>query len=107
MYMADFYRHAAVVLNTSLAEAIPNSILEAMYLERPVVVSNIPGNLAVVENNVNGLVYTSYEHLVDHLVTLLNDRQLAQRLGKSAGTFVSNQFNTISEIASYIQLYNE
>lgn len=106
-YMANFYRHASVVINTSLSEAIPNSILEAMYLERPVIVSNIPGNLAAVNHNVNGLVYTSHEELVNQIITVLNDQQLAHRLGYSAGKFICERFNIVNEVASYIQMYKE
>lgn len=105
--MAGIYRRAAVVINASLSEAIPNSILEAMYLERPVIVSEIAGNLSVVHHNKTGLVYTSKEELISNLITLLDDHQLASRLGHAAGVFVRKKFDMTKEVANYIRLYRQ
>src|SRR5215470_13484732 len=48
---------ASAVLNTSLSECSPNSLLEAMDLGCPVVVRDIPGNTCLVEDGVTGLVF--------------------------------------------------
>lgn len=105
--MVDIYRRAAVVINTSFSEAIPNSILEAMYFERPVVVSKIAGNMSIVHHNKTGLVYSSKEDLVSNLITLLGDHKLASRLGHAAGIFVRKNFDMAKEVASHIRLYRK
>lgn len=106
-HMASIYKQSTVVINTSFSEAIPNSILEAMYLMRPVVVSNIAGNIAVVENNINGLVYNSQQDFIKCILSLVRNDQLARRLGHSAGRFIRKHYSAAQEVASYIRLYYE
>lgn len=105
--MARLYRRSSIVINTSLSEAIPNSILEAMYCRRPVIVSRIPGNLAVVRHNFNGLTYSSENELADQLVMLLTNEKLADRLGLTAEQYVKENFNKNRELAAYTKLYEE
>jgi len=105
--MARLYRRSAVVINTSLSEAIPNSILEAMYCQRPVIVSRIPGNLSVIQHNLNGLTYSSENELVEQLYMLLNNKEIAKKLGLAAEQYVKDNFNKKDEIAAYTRLYEE
>lgn len=105
--MAKLYRRSSIVINTSLSEAIPNSILEAMYCRRPVIVSKIPGNLAVIHHNLNGLVYNTEEELAEQIIMLIKNKNLAEKLGQNAGHYVRSNFNTKAEIAAYAKLYNE
>ncbi|XP_069894072.1 glycosyltransferase 1 domain-containing protein 1-like, partial [Dipodomys merriami] len=55
--------HAAMkncfaLVNSSLSEGMSAAILEAMDLEVPVLARNIPGNAAVVEHEVTGLLFS-------------------------------------------------
>ena len=47
---------ADVFILTSLWEGLPISLLEAMYMKKPCVVSDVIGNHDVIENGVNGFV---------------------------------------------------
>ncbi|KAJ0067583.1 hypothetical protein NL108_008618, partial [Boleophthalmus pectinirostris] len=56
--------HAAMkkcfaVVNSSLSEGMSAAILEAMHLGVPVVARDIPGNSAIVEHGITGLLYSS------------------------------------------------
>lgn len=103
--MAALYRRAAVIVNTSLSEAIPGSILEAMYLGRPVVVADIAGNRAAVRHGQTGLIYKEPADLVAALAALIDNDTYAAALGRRAARQVRRQFSPAAEIAKYCRLY--
>jgi glycosyltransferase involved in cell wall biosynthesis len=103
--MAALYRRAAVVVNTSQSEAIPGSILEAMYLGRPVVVADIPGNRAAVRHEHTGLIYKDQIDLVRALATIIDDQAFAAALGNRAAGEVREQFAPEAETATFCRLY--
>ncbi|XP_073675894.1 glycosyltransferase 1 domain-containing protein 1 [Garra rufa] len=60
--------HAAMqksfaLVNSSLSEGMSAAILEAMDLGLPVLARDVPGNAAIVEHEVTGLLYSSPQHL--------------------------------------------
>lgn len=55
--MADAMRQADVIVNNSGSEGLPNALVEATALGRPIVARDIPGNAAVVTDGGNGLLY--------------------------------------------------
>ncbi len=50
-------RQADVIVSNAFSEGLPNVLVEALVLGRPVVARDIPGNAAVVVDGVNGLLY--------------------------------------------------
>ncbi|KAK7829273.1 hypothetical protein U0070_012744 [Myodes glareolus] len=70
------------LVNSSVSEGMSAAILEAMDLEVPVLARNIPGNSAVVEHGVTGLLFTTPQ---------------AQRSVESFGTQVCGRYNGIPE----------
>jgi glycosyltransferase involved in cell wall biosynthesis len=59
--------------------------LEALACGLPVVVTDVPANLEWVEDGINGLVVPrqSSERLAEAIITLLQDEQRAQNMGKN------------------------
>jgi glycosyltransferase involved in cell wall biosynthesis len=55
--MASAMRGADVILNNSRAEGLANALLEAATIGIPILARDIPGNAAVVKENINGLLY--------------------------------------------------
>ena len=81
-------READVVLNHSLSEGLPNALIEATALGRPILARDIPGNAAVVEAGVNGLLYRADEEFIRHALTLIDDQALLRKLSRpEPGTF--------------------
>ena len=77
--MASAMREADVVVNSSQTEGLANSLLEAATLGIPILAHKIPGNIAVVQHETNGLLYTSQEEFVVYSIQLLN-RERRQQL---------------------------
>jgi glycosyltransferase involved in cell wall biosynthesis len=50
-------RQADVIVSNAYSEGLPNVLVEALVLGRPIVARDIPGNAAVVADGVNGLLY--------------------------------------------------
>ena len=61
--------HNDIFLLTSLWEGLPISLLEAMYMEKICIVSNVVGNRDVIENNINGFILdkNTYKELISNL----------------------------------------
>lgn len=71
-----------VVLNHSLSEGLPNTLIEAAALGRPILARDIPGNAAVVEPGVNGLLYRTEDEFIRHALALFDNRGLRRKLSR-------------------------
>src|SRR4029453_13759146 len=82
--MASLLAQADVVLNCSVSEGgMANSVLEALALERAVLVSDGPGNRALVQNDVTGLTFADDAELATKARRLVQDAALRARLGRA------------------------
>ncbi len=88
-------------------EGMSNSLMEAMSLGLPVVVSDIAANRELVENQQNGLTFPlgNAPELTRSMKQLLDDRVLAVRLGTAAQQFMQEHHSVEQMVASHIQLY--
>ena len=105
--MGDLYSRADVVLNCSRFEGMPNSLMEAMSLGRPVLAANIPGNSLLVRHNETGLLYRDESDFIELVVRLLGDAALRERLGTGAARFVRENFPPDREAERYMALYQD
>ncbi|MCD4689084.1 MAG: glycosyltransferase family 4 protein [Desulfuromonadaceae bacterium] len=78
--MAAVLREVDVVLNHSVSEGLPNVLLEAAALGRPILARDIPGNRAAFMPDLNGLLYDSSESFVRQALALIRNPALRQRL---------------------------
>jgi glycosyltransferase involved in cell wall biosynthesis len=76
--MASAMRKADVIVNNSLAEGLPNSLVEAATLGIPILASHNLGNAAVVKENVNGLLYSHASECLEKIRSLLNPAKRSQ-----------------------------
>lgn len=81
--MAAVLRAADVVLNHSISEGLPNALLEAVAVGRPILARDIPGNRAAFSPGCNGLLYHSAQVLVQHALILDRDPAFRQRLSRN------------------------
>ncbi|MEM2125341.1 MAG: glycosyltransferase family 4 protein [Candidatus Methanosuratincola sp.] len=105
----EHFRQADIFILPSRAEGISNALLEAMACGLPVAVSDIPGNLDVVEHEQNGLIFHVEEpdSLAQVLVPLLEGQKLRESLGKAARKTVEKEFSLSVVADRYISVYQE
>jgi len=98
---------ADIFVLPSRAEGMSNALLEAMACSLPVVVSNIPGNTDIIENEVNGLLFTVNNpiSLAKNLEILIRRPDLRERLGKAARQTVESRYSLDRITDHYIALY--
>ncbi|MDD4872390.1 MAG: glycosyltransferase family 4 protein, partial [Kiritimatiellae bacterium] len=82
----SLFRVSGIFVLPSRMEGLSNALLEAQSWGLACVVSDIPGNLALVENNVNGLVVPTGDAraLAAAILKLIVDPELRVRLGREA-----------------------
>lgn len=90
-------------------EGMSNSLMEAMAAGVPVVVSDIPANLELVEHEQNGLSFPlgNGPELTTACKRILNDTELAARLGTAAKTMISEQHSVQQLVDRHIELYRQ
>ena len=97
---------ADVVLNCSISEGgMPNSLLEALALARAVLAADIPGNRAVVEDGVTGLLFADVPALAAHATRLARDPTLRIRLGTAGRALVEAKYPPARELDGYAAVY--
>ncbi len=103
--MGALYARADVVLNCSASESMPNTLLEAMALDRPVLAMDISGNRTLVSHGNTGLLYRDQNSFIECVTRLESDAGLRTALGQRAGEFVRGFFSPQKEAEAYIRLF--
>ena len=111
-YVADtarFYQALDVLAVSSIREGLPNSLLEAMALEVPVVATRIAGIPRLIVSGENGLLVEagSEEALEAGIARLLRDRGLAANLGRAARRTVVESFGFAERMSRMTRIYDQ
>ena len=99
------YRDADVVLLTSISEAFPYSVIEAMACEKAVVASDVGGVGEALEGCGVLVKPRDDETFALEVARLLDDTPLRLRLGARARARVIEDFRLDHSIARYLDLY--
>jgi phenylacetate-CoA ligase len=88
--MAGLYRHCDVVLNPSLVDNMPNSILEAQACAIPVVSTDVGGIPVLLQHEVTGLLVApgDAQAMAQAVLSLLQAPARARRIGAAGCAFV-------------------
>jgi glycosyltransferase involved in cell wall biosynthesis len=101
--MAAALREADVILNNSSCEGLSNVLVEASVLGRPLLVRNIPGNAAVVEEGVNGLLFEGAADFAEQALALIASADLRQRLSQPS----AKRFDPAEEARALEDIYRK
>jgi len=91
----------------SLSEACSNSLMEAMATGLPVIATSVGGNPSLVEDEITGLLAPPADvpALAKAISRLIEDRELAARLGEQARTHAQLAFGMDRMVARTEALY--
>jgi glycosyltransferase involved in cell wall biosynthesis len=104
--MASLLDQADVVLNCSISEGgMANSVLEALARGRAVLASDIPGNRALVDDGVTGLLFDGADALRAQAARLVRDPALRTRLGEAGRARVAREYSVERERDGYLAVY--
>lgn len=112
-YRADVHRFLAaadVVVHGHIEpDPFPTVLLEAMALGKPVIASNLGGPREMIEDAATGLLVPpkNLEHLVDAILTLLNDPDHRVRMGQAGALRVHKCFSAERMVRQFEALYTE
>ena len=73
----------------------PLSLKEAQLMKKPVVATNVGGNQEMMLDGKTGFLVEqgNYEQLIDKLSSLLEDKELAKKMGEQGRKFIEETFN--------------
>jgi len=94
-----------IFIMTSLWEGLPIALLEAMYLGRPVIVSNVIGNRDVIQNETNGYVAQDLRSYYKSINELMINKETRRIFKQKSIENVVNKYNKSNMIKKYEKLY--
>jgi glycosyltransferase involved in cell wall biosynthesis len=96
-----------VAVLPSLAEGLPNAVLEYLAAGLPVVATGLGGNVEVIQNGVNGLLIPPKDPqaLAAALTRLLEDEKFRRNLGASGRRHVAENFSFVRLVREVDNLY--
>eukprot|EP00045_Choanoeca_perplexa_P010231 m.102931 g.102931 ORF g.102931 m.102931 type:complete len:221 (-) comp15204_c0_seq2:188-850(-) len=92
---------ATAVVNSSVSEGVCGVLLESMLLGVPVVGRRNAGNSALIQHEVNGLLYDTPTEGIAQCLRLLTDLALRKKLIQQAANDVRMQYSRSSEADGY------
>ncbi len=97
----------AIVLSSIKGEGLNKAVIEAMALEKPAIVTNIPGNRDLVEQEENGLVVPprNAKELARAILYLYENPDRCKQMGISARKHVATKLNLENAIIQTRKLY--
>jgi len=93
----------------SYGEGTSNSLLEYMLLEKPVVVTDVPGVNEVVTDGGQGYLVKQDDDkaMMQKIVELLDDPAKARKMGQAGKDLVAREYSIDRMVASYEAVYEE
>lgn len=97
--LADIFRVMDLMVLPSLAEGLPNVVLEALALAKPVVATRVGGVPEVIEDGVSGLLVPAERSdlLADAITKCLIEPERAKTMGISGYYRIKSEFDFFSQ----------
>ena len=104
--IADLYRAADVVMNTSSSEGLSHALLEAMSLGKPILATNVPGNSDLIEDGVDGYLFHDTPELVEKATVLYTDANAREQVAQGALRTIEQHYSLRRELESFRNMYH-
>lgn len=94
---------ADAVVQSTLQEAFSQVMCEAMWMKRPLIMTDVSGARDVIEDGVNGKLVPKgdADAIAKAILELASDEGLRQRLGENARRFVEDNLTVDKQIPKY------
>jgi glycosyltransferase involved in cell wall biosynthesis len=80
-------------------------VLEALILNKPVLLSQCIGNTDVVKNGINGDLFKTQAEAILKILQYYNNRDMLQVMGRFSKSICETEFNIKNNFAGYRELY--
>lgn len=100
-------RAADVVVQKSIREGFGLTVAEAMWKGKAVIGGNVGGIRVQIQDGQNGFLVDSPEECAEKIVQLLNNRSLAQKMGRRAHQTVREKFLIPKMLEDFLQIYRK
>lgn len=94
-----------IFILTSLWEGLPISLLEAMYMKKICIVSDVIGNRDVIINGKNGLIADNLESFVKNIQNIIDEKINVQEVANRGNNDILNEYNIKVMEKKYKNLY--
>lgn len=101
--LENYLANADIYLSTSLWEGLPLSVLEAMSIGLPVVLSDCVGNRDLVEDN--GFLYKNKNEGIKDIKYILNNRVIIDKYSLNSKYLFSRYFCLNKMAYNYLEIY--
>ncbi|MGC8804752.1 MAG: glycosyltransferase family 4 protein, partial [Candidatus Ratteibacteria bacterium] len=100
-------KNCDVAVLSSLWEGMPNFILEAMSMKKPVVATDIGGTKEIVVDGENGFLVPvkDFECLAEKIIFILKNPSISEKMGEKGYKIVKEKFSLEKMIKNYENLY--
>lgn len=101
--------HGDIFVHPSGLDALPRSVKEASLMEKPIIASDVGGIPEIVRNSHTGYLcnINDVDQWVEKIRFLLDNPDIAKRLGKNARQFVSETFNWRKITENFLKILKE
>lgn len=102
--IAQYLASADIYLSTSLWEGLPLSVLEAMSIGLPLVLSDCVGNRDLIQGN--GFLYKNKLGSINCIIFFLNNKQILHEKGNLSRKILGNDLTVQNMTKKYLKMYN-
>ena len=99
--------NADLYLSTATFEGLPYSVLEALALEKPVLLTDCTGNVDLVINGLNGGIFKHEKEAINKILQFYNNNSMLSIMGEYSSTFCKTTFNDRDTYQGYKKLYQK
>ena len=98
-------RASTIVLQKSLREGFGLTVTEALWKGKPVIASNVGGIPSQIKHNLTGILVHSVEGCAYQIRYLLNNPDVAQKLGEYGKEYAREKFLLTRSLRNYLLLF--
>ena len=95
-------------VSPSISEGLGLGLVEEMCVGLPVVASRVRGHKDLIEDGVNGLLYTlnDTQEFIDKILYLYNNKEVSRQLGETARQNISH-FSVENVISEMMKIFEQ